>query len=184
MPQLIEVEPSVPCQRGLQHFRAQINIFRANQRADRGALMPLLHLVPPAIDLIAHHGRLFNEQRALGQQRQQRFFRTSHRGEKFPAGKDADPTGGRHLRSHLLFVFRARAFNALAAQPGMHSGEQVLGYRRFSQRQQQRLVEARLRPLRFGIEFANGLDLVAEKIQCAPAGQPQANTHREFRRDE
>ena len=48
----------------------------------------------------------------------------------------------------------------------MHRGQQALGYRRFGQRQQLRFVQARLRALRLRIEFANGLDLVAKKLDA------------------
>ena len=53
----------------------------------------------------------------------------------------------------------------------MDSGEQVLRNRSFSERQQLRFVEAGLRALRFRIEFADGLDLVAEELDAhGPVG--------------
>ena len=48
----------------------------------------------------------------------------------------------------------------------MHGGEQVFGDRRFGQRQKLRFVEARLRALRFGVELADGVDLVAEELDA------------------
>ena len=48
----------------------------------------------------------------------------------------------------------------------MDGGQQVLRHRRFGERQQLRLVEAGLRALRFGIEFADGFDLVAEEFDA------------------
>ena len=48
----------------------------------------------------------------------------------------------------------------------MDRGEQVLGDRRFGERQQLRFVEARLRALRLRIELADGLDFVAEELDA------------------
>ena len=84
--------------------------------------MPLLDLVPPAIDLVAHHCRLFDKQRALRQQSKQRLIRPGHDGEKLPPRKDAHPAGNRQLSSHLLIVFRAFQLHSLSAQPPMHRG--------------------------------------------------------------
>ncbi len=66
--QLIQIQPHVRVKRACQHFRPQIDVLRPNQRPDPRPLMPLFHLVPPAIDLVAHHRRLFDKQRALGHQ--------------------------------------------------------------------------------------------------------------------
>ena len=62
--ELIEIEAHVRIERRLQNFRAEIDIFRPDERADAGALVALLDLVPPAIDLVADHGRLIDEERA------------------------------------------------------------------------------------------------------------------------
>ena len=65
--QLIQIQPHVRVQRGLQYLWPQIDIFRPNQRSHRRPFMTLLHLVPPALNLVANHRRLFNKQRALRQ---------------------------------------------------------------------------------------------------------------------
>ncbi len=88
----------------LQNFGAQIDIFRPDERADADALVALLDLVPPAIDLVAHHGRLIDKQHALGQQLEQGLLRAGNRREKLPSGKDADAAGSRSFGGHL-FVF-------------------------------------------------------------------------------
>ena len=48
----------------------------------------------------------------------------------------------------------------------MDGGEETLGDGRFSERQQVSFVEAGLRALGFGIEFADGLDFVAEELDA------------------
>ena len=102
--ELIEVEARVRCEQRLQNLRAQINVFGPDERADAAALVALLDLVPPAIDLVAHHGGLVDKQHALGQQLEQMALCASDAAEKLPAGKNADAAGSRHLGGHL-FVF-------------------------------------------------------------------------------
>ena len=165
--QLIQIQAHVRLERGPQHFRPQINVFRPDQRADARPLMALLHLVPPAIDLVAHHRRLIDKQRAARHEREQRLLRAGNGREKLPPRKDAHAAGRRGLGRHL-FIFH---FDALPAQPRVHRGQQALRHRRLGQRQQLRLVQSRLRALRFGIEFADGLDLVAEELDAhGPVG--------------
>jgi hypothetical protein len=162
--QLIEVEAHVRIELRLQHLGPQIDIFGPYQRSHRRALMPLLDLVPPAIDLVAHHRRLFDKQRALGQQRQQRLIRSGHGEKNSQPGKTLTPPAAAIRRPSLLvFAFQ---LHALPAQPPMHRGQQALGHRRLGQRQQLRLVQAGLRALRLRIEFADGLNLVAEELDA------------------
>ena len=160
--QLIQIEAHVRFERGPQHLRPQINVLRPHQRADPRPLMPLLHLVPPAIDLVAHHRRLIHNQHAARHQPQQRLLRARDRRKKLPPRKHAHAAGRRSFRRHL-FVF---SFDALPAQPRIHRGQQALRHRRLRQRLQLRLVQSRLRALRLGIEFADGLNLVAEKFDA------------------
>ena len=61
---------------------------------------------------------------------------------------------------------RRRVFDALAAEARIDRGQQALGDRSFSERKQLRFVQAGLRALRFGIEFADGLNLVAEELDA------------------
>ena len=99
-------------QRRLKNLGAQIDIFRADERADAGALVALLDLVPPAIDLVADHGGLIDKQRASGQQREQRLLGAGDGREELPAGKDADAAGRRGFGGHLFIL----DFDALAAE--------------------------------------------------------------------
>ena len=62
--ELIEVEAGVRFEQALQNFRAKIDVFWPDERADAAALVALLDLVPPAIDLVAHHGRFFDKEHA------------------------------------------------------------------------------------------------------------------------
>ena len=57
-------------------------------------------------------------------------------------------------------------FDALMAQARVDRGQQVLGDRSLGQRQQFGFVEAALRALRFGIELADGVDLVAKELDA------------------
>ena len=66
--QLVQIEPHVRVERHAQRLRPQIDIFGPDQRPDARPLMTLLDLVPPAVDLVAHHGRLFDEESALRQE--------------------------------------------------------------------------------------------------------------------
>ncbi len=133
--------------------------------------MPLFHLVPPAIDLVAHHRRLFDKQRAFWHQGQQRFIRAGDCAEKFPARKHADAACSRGLNRHLVFI-GIRIFGlgfevqTLTVQPAVHSGQQSFRHRRFSQRQQLRLIQTALRTLRLRIEFSDGFNFVAEEFDA------------------
>ena len=159
---LVQIKPHARVKRRPQHLWPQIDLLRPDQRPDPRPLMALLDLVPPAIDLIAHHRRLLDEKRAFGQQSQQRLIRPGHCTEELPARKNAHPSRSRQICGHLL-VF---PFHPLPAQPPMHCGQQALRHWRLGQRQQLRLVEARLRPLRLRVEFANRLNLITEELNA------------------
>ncbi len=146
--------------------------------------MALLDLVPPAIDLVAHHRRFVDEQRALGRQSEQRLIRSRHRREKLPPRKDAHAAGRGQLGSQLFipvrllacafqpricaFQFASRAFqlHPLPIEPPVNRGQQPLCHRGLGERQKLRLVQPALRALRLRIELADGLDLVAEEFDA------------------
>ena len=48
----------------------------------------------------------------------------------------------------------------------MHGGQQSLSYRRLGQRQQLSFIQSALRALRLRIEFADGLNFIAEKLNA------------------
>ena len=66
--ELIEIEAGMRSKHRLQNLGAEINVFGPNERADTAALVALFDLVPPAVDLIAHHRRLIHKKNALGQE--------------------------------------------------------------------------------------------------------------------
>ena len=78
--ELIEVEADVRFEQGLQNFGTKIDIFRADERTDAGALVTLLDLVPPAVDLVAHHRGFVDEENAAGQELEQVALRSGDGG--------------------------------------------------------------------------------------------------------
>ncbi len=86
--ELVEVEAGMRGERGLQNLRADVDVFGQDEVADAGAIMALLHLVPPAVDLVADHGRLFDEERAAWEELEELGLGSGDGGEVFPAGED------------------------------------------------------------------------------------------------
>src|ERR1019366_2328230 len=161
---LIEIEAVMGFKQALQNFGTKVNVFRANERADAGAIVTLLDLVPPALNLIAHHGGLVNKQHGARQQLEQVALSAGDGREKFPAGKDADTAGSRGFDGHVVVFVALFRLDALAAKTRMNSGEQMFRDGRFGQRKQLRFIESRLRTLRLGIEFANSFNFIAEEL--------------------
>ena len=160
--ELIEIEAHVRVERCRKNFGAQVDIFGPDERADAGALMALLDLVPPAIDLVAHHRRLVDEERAARNEREQRTLRAGNGSEKLPSRKDADAAGRRGFGGHL-FVFNSmrcrlrRPFTAASRRSV--TGVSVSGSNCVSSRPHcERCVS--------GIEFADGLNFVAEELDA------------------
>ncbi len=104
--ELVEVETEVRFKEALEDFGAEIDVFRADEAADAGALVALLDFVPPAIDLVAHHAGLVDEEDRLGQKLEQMALRSCDRGEEFPAGEDADPARRGGFDSFFVLVER------------------------------------------------------------------------------
>ena len=152
----------------MQNFRAEIDILGPDQRADAAALMTLLDLFPPAVDLVAHHGWFFDEEHAARKQIQKVMLGAGNGGEELPPGKDTYAARGCRFDLHLFF-FGACVFgdlNALLAEARVDSGEQVLSDGSFCQRQQLGFIETGLGTLRFGVELTDGVDLVAKKLDA------------------
>ena len=57
-------------------------------------------------------------------------------------------------------------FDALAAESRVHGGEEALGNRGFSEGEQTGFVEGRGGALRFGVEFTDRFDFVAEELEA------------------
>ncbi len=109
--ELIEVQAHVRAERRLQDFGAQINVFRADERTNSGALVTQLDFIPPAVNLIADHAWLIDKERASGQKREQRTLGTGDRRKELPAWEDTDAAGCCSFRGHLFIL----DFDALAA---------------------------------------------------------------------
>ncbi len=173
--ELIEVEAEVGFKQALQDFGAEVDVLGADEAADAGALVALLDLVPPAVDLVAHHAGLVDEENGLGDELEEMAFGAGDARKKLPAGKDADAAGGRGFDGEagrgvvaLGLVFALHG-DALPAEAGMDGGQQVFGNRGLGQGQQPGFVEAGLRALGLGVEAADGLDLVAKELDAQGA---------------
>ena len=90
-------------------------------------------------------------------------MRAADAGEKFPAGKDGDATGGDGFFDQLGIV---GGFDAFAAEARVDRGEKTLGDGGFGERQETGFVEGRGGALGFWIEFADRLDFVAEELEA------------------
>ena len=124
--QLVEIEAHVRTELSLKNFRPHIDVVRGDERADAGPLVALLDLVPPALDLVAHHGRLIDEERATGYQRQKRLLGACDGGEELPTREDADASGTGCFGGHVLIIRRRFSVgvegHTLLAQAPMHGG--------------------------------------------------------------
>ena len=160
--QLIDVQPRMRRQLRLQNLRPQINVRRRDQRPDARPLVPLLDLVPPAVDLVFDHRRLFHQQHRARKQIEQRARRAAHTGEEFPSRKDRNAARGNGLFHQLRIICRR---HARSAQPRVYRRQQPFRHRRLGQRQQPRFIQRRRRALRLRIEFPDRLNLVAEKLK-------------------
>ncbi len=149
-------------ERRLENFGAQIDVLRPEERANPGPLVTQLNLAPPAVDLAAHHCRFIDKQRATRQEREQRTIRSSDGRKKLPSGEYADASSRSGFDRHLVIL----GFDALPAEAPIHRGQQLLGRRRFRQRQQFCLIQPALRALCFRIEFANRFNFVTEELNA------------------
>ena len=136
--------------------------------------MSLLDLVPPALTLVLHHRRLFDEDARVrpcgGEQVEDAQLRSGNRGEELPSGKHGRfACACAHVGLQLyrrLAAFELSRCDAAARQPCVDGGQQLLRNRSLGERKQERLVEMRAAALRLGVELADGLDLVAEEVDA------------------
>jgi hypothetical protein len=75
--------------------------------------MALLHLVPPALDLVAHHGRLFDEQHALGRSESSDFSAPATAEKNSHPGKTLTPPAAAISMAISSSSLRRRNINAL-----------------------------------------------------------------------
>ena len=170
---LVEFQAGELAQRITEVPGRHVDIFGAHQRANAGAVVALLHLVPPALALVLHHGRLIQKDpRARPEQVKQRYPRLcgsrGDRREELPTRENRRLSGAcRNPNPEfggLFAAFELRPGQARAREPRVDGGKDILGDRRFSERQQERLVQRRGRALGIGIEAPDGLYLVAEEV--------------------
>ena len=169
--ELVEFAAGEPVQQVVEVPRGEVDIVGPDEVADAGAVVALLDLVPPALALVLHHGRLFDEDAGgWTEQVEERLVGSRDRSEELPAGEDGRFAGPRgHVREQLrrfFSPFEVCPGEAAAGQAGVDGGEQLLGDGRFCERQQQRVVEGAAGALGLGVELADGLDLVAEEIDA------------------
>ncbi len=134
--------------------------------------MALLDLVPPALALVLDHGGLFDEHAGGGAEQVEQGGRgAGDGGEELPAGEDGRLAGaggdvGLELSGGFTaFKLRGRR-GAGAGQAGVDGFENLFRDGNLGEREKQCGVERRLRALRFGVELADGFDLVAEEIDA------------------
>ena len=172
---MVELAAGEPAQAVVEFPRGDVDVFGADERANAGALVALLDLVPPALALVLHHRRLFEEDargRAEEIEQSEVGLRSGGRDrrEEFPAGEDGGFTGTSREMSLLDRPFAAfeccTGGRAAPCEAGVDGGENLLCDRRLGERQQQRLVQRGGGTLRLGVETADGLDLVAEEFDA------------------
>ncbi len=162
--QLVQVKPGMVRDLCQQQFRLPIQVVRLHQRADAGALVPLLQLGPPALQVVAQHSRLFHKQHRPLPQAQQGRVRTGDACEELPPGEHRHIAGSRGPLHQLRIVLVVLIIKTRARQPRMHRSQQRFRHRRFRQRQQHCLVQGLQGPLRIRVKAPQRLDLIAEKL--------------------
>ena len=66
----------------------------------------------------------------------------------------------------LFSAFERRSCDARAGEAGVDGGEDLFGDGRFGEREQEGVVEREAAALGFGVELADGFDLVAEEVDA------------------
>ena len=153
----------------------EVDVFGADEVADAGAVVALLDLVPPALALIFDHGGLFDEDAGCGgaggaEEVEEGEVGSGDGGEELPAGEDGGFAGagadvGEELGG-LFAAFEGCACGAGAGEAGVDGGEEFFGDGGFGEREEQGVVEGGAAALGFGVEFADGFDLVAEEVDA------------------
>ena len=85
--------------------------------------MPLFDFVPPAVRLVADHGRLFLKDIHRGKEVEEGPIGARHRAEKLPSGKDAYAAGDQRPAQQFLVV---SGIETASTQALVHRGQQVL----------------------------------------------------------
>ncbi len=149
-----------------------VDVLGADEIADAGAIVALLDLVPPALALIFDHGGLFDEDAGVGADEIEEGFCGSGDGcEELPAGEDCGFTGaggdvGLELGGGLAALELCGGCGAGAGEARVDGLEDLFGDGDLGEREQERGVEGGGAALGFGVEFADGFDLVAEEVDA------------------
>ena len=153
----------------------EVDVFGANEVADAGAVVALLDLVPPALALIFDHGGFFDEDAGCGGLE---ALRRSRRVRLAPATGAKNSQPGKMVASPvrvLTWVRSSAGFFAAfegctccagAGEAGVDGGEEFFGDGSFGEGEEQGVVERRAAALGFGVELADGFDLVAEEVDA------------------
>src|SRR5512146_2874304 len=148
----------------LPELGSEVQVLRADQVADPAAFVYFAQALPEVLKfafqriwLIQHHG-------GARQQIEEHGVRAGHWSIELPSREDGDAGGQRRLFQDL---FRTR--NAPSGESSVNGAQQLLGGGRFGQRQQYHFVQRRGGALGGRVEFANGLDFVAEQLKAGGA---------------
>jgi len=173
--ELVELEAGVFVEAVAEVPGREIDVFWSDEIADAGAVVTLLDLVPPALALIFDHGGLFEEDARSGwaggaEEIEEGEIGPSYGGEELPSGEDGCFTGssadvGEELGGFFA-AFEDCACSACAGKAGVDGGEEFVGDGSFGEWEEQGVVESGGGALGFGIEAADGLDLVAEEVDA------------------
>ena len=101
-----------------------------DQRTDAAPFMPLLDFVPPAIRLVADHGRLFLQNMHAWKQVEEGAIGARHSAEELPAGKNTYAAGDQRPAQQLRVI---SGVETAAAQTLVYGGQQLLRDRGFGQ---------------------------------------------------
>jgi hypothetical protein len=121
--------------------------------------------------LILDHGGLFEEDAGGGAEEvEEGLVGSGYGGEELPAGEDGGFAGaGADVGLELYGFFAAFegcACGACPGEAGVDGGEEFFGDGSFGKRKEKGAVELRAGALGFGVELADGLDLVAEEVDA------------------
>jgi len=118
---------------GLKDFRAEVDIFRPDEVADAAALVALLNLVPPAVDLVADHAGLVDKEDGFGMRLRRLFSAPATAEKNSQPGKTLTPPAAAASNCEPRCVGILSLFNldSLFGETGVDGGEQALGDGRF-----------------------------------------------------
>ena len=124
--------------------------------------MSFFHAGPEAIELGAEKIGFVEQDGRVRKQIENTAVSSGDGSVELPAGKDGDAAGA----DGGFDNFFRRTGDAFAAEARVNCAEQLIADGSFGEREQERFVEGIRRPLRGGIEAADGFDFVAEEFDA------------------